>query len=192
MGLSGLGDLVLTCSSEQSRNFSSGSRWGEAKRRSRAAEGSLSKALHLRHSDRFAHRQSVDMPICAAVERARGIIEIDAVIEACGSASEGELACSCAGPIIRQVDRKIDGALADQERAVKWSWAMQVEAGEKGTFWNGVRNHLAKKHLKEMKVGDQAFFYHSSEGKEIVGIVEVIKGYYPDHWTRPAYSAWLM
>jgi len=61
-----------------------------------------------------------------------------------------------------------------------WSWQQQVEAGEKGTFWDGVRNHLAKKHLKEMKVGDQAFFYHSGEEKAVVGIVEIIKGYYPD------------
>ncbi|MBV9393725.1 MAG: EVE domain-containing protein [Methylobacteriaceae bacterium] len=61
-----------------------------------------------------------------------------------------------------------------------WSWDQQVEAGEKGTFWNGVRNHLAKKHLKEMKVGDQAFFYHSGEEKAVVGIVEIIRAYYPD------------
>ncbi len=61
-----------------------------------------------------------------------------------------------------------------------WSWQQQVEAGEKGTFWNGVRNHLAKKHLKDMKVGDQAFFYHSGEEKAVVGIVEIIKPYYPD------------
>jgi predicted RNA-binding protein with PUA-like domain len=61
-----------------------------------------------------------------------------------------------------------------------WSWDKQVEAGEKGTFWNGVRNHLAKKHLKEMKVGDEAFFYHSGEEKAVVGIVEIIKAYYPD------------
>lgn len=62
-----------------------------------------------------------------------------------------------------------------------WSWAMQVEAGAKGTFWNGVRNHLAKQHLMAMKLGDEVFFYHSNEGKEIVGIVKVIKTYYPDH-----------
>ncbi|MBV8850087.1 MAG: EVE domain-containing protein [Methylobacteriaceae bacterium] len=61
-----------------------------------------------------------------------------------------------------------------------WSWDQQVEAGNKGTFWNGVRNHLAKKHLKEMKVGDEAFFYHSGEEKAVVGIVEIIKAYYPD------------
>ena len=57
---------------------------------------------------------------------------------------------------------------------------MQVDAGAKGTFWNGVRNHLAKQHLMAMKVGEQAFFYHSNEGKEIVGIVTIIKPYYPD------------
>ena len=42
----------------------------------------------------------------------------------------------------------------------------------KGTFWNGVRNHSAKLHLMAMKVGEEAFFYHSNEGKEIVGIVD--------------------
>ena len=63
----------------------------------------------------------------------------------------------------------------------KWSWAMQVEAAETGTFWNGVRNHLAKQQLMAMKIGDHGFFYHSNEGLEIVGIVEVIKEYYPDH-----------
>ena len=61
-----------------------------------------------------------------------------------------------------------------------WSWQQQLAAGDKGTFWSGVRNHLAKKHLKEMKVGDQAFFYHSGEEKAVVGIVEIIKAYYPD------------
>jgi predicted RNA-binding protein with PUA-like domain len=63
----------------------------------------------------------------------------------------------------------------------KWSWQQQVEAGEKGTFWNGVRNHMAKQNLMAMQVGEQAFFYHSNEGKEIVGIVTIIKPYYPDH-----------
>ncbi len=63
----------------------------------------------------------------------------------------------------------------------KWSFADQVEAGDKGTFWNGVRNHGAKQHLMAMKVGDQGFFYHSNDGKAVVGIVEVVKPYYPDH-----------
>jgi predicted RNA-binding protein with PUA-like domain len=62
-----------------------------------------------------------------------------------------------------------------------WSWDQQVAAGAKGTFWNGVRNHLAKIHLMAMKKGEQAFFYHSNQDKAIVGIVEVIKSYYPDH-----------
>lgn len=62
----------------------------------------------------------------------------------------------------------------------KWSWDDQVAASEKGTHWNGVRNHLAKKHLQAMQVGDRGFFYHSNEGKAVVGIVEVIRPYYPD------------
>ena len=62
----------------------------------------------------------------------------------------------------------------------KWSWQMQVKAGAKGTHWDGVRNHLAKLQLMAMKTGDTGFFYHSNEGKEIVGIVEVIKEAYPD------------
>ncbi|SCW87115.1 EVE domain-containing protein [Ancylobacter rudongensis] len=62
----------------------------------------------------------------------------------------------------------------------KWSWDQQVAAAEKGTHWDGVRNHLAKQQLLAMKLGDRGFFYHSNEGKEIVGIVEVIKEAYPD------------
>lgn len=62
----------------------------------------------------------------------------------------------------------------------KWSWDQQVAAGAKGTHWDGVRNHLAKQQLLAMKIGDRGFFYHSNEGKEIVGIVEVIKEAYPD------------
>ncbi len=61
-----------------------------------------------------------------------------------------------------------------------WSWRQQVKAGAKGTSWNGVRNHSAKQNLMAMKVGDEAFFYHSNEGKEIVGIVAVTKPYHPD------------
>ncbi len=61
-----------------------------------------------------------------------------------------------------------------------WSWDQQVASGAKGTFWNGVRNHLAKKHLMAMQKGDQGFFYHSNEERAIIGVVEVIKTYYPD------------
>ena len=67
----------------------------------------------------------------------------------------------------------------------KWSWDQQVEADAKGTFWNGVRNHSAKLNMIAMKKGDQGFFYHSNEGKEIVGIVEVIREAYPDPTAEP-------
>jgi predicted RNA-binding protein with PUA-like domain len=52
--------------------------------------------------------------------------------------------------------------------------------GEGTTSWNGVRNYQAAGNMKAMKKGDKAFFYHSNEGKEIVGIVEIAKEYYPD------------
>jgi predicted RNA-binding protein with PUA-like domain len=61
-----------------------------------------------------------------------------------------------------------------------WSWDQQVKDGAKGTPWTGVRNHSAKLNLMKMKKGDQAFFYHSNVGKEIVGIVEVVREHYPD------------
>jgi predicted RNA-binding protein with PUA-like domain len=61
-----------------------------------------------------------------------------------------------------------------------WSWDEQVKVGAKGTAWTGVRNFTAKANLEKMKKGDRAFFYHSNEGKEIVGIVEVSKEHYPD------------
>jgi len=67
----------------------------------------------------------------------------------------------------------------------KWSWDAQVAAGERGTFWDGVRNHSAKLNLMAMKKGDQGFFYHSHEGLEIVGIVEVIREAYPDPTAAP-------
>jgi predicted RNA-binding protein with PUA-like domain len=61
-----------------------------------------------------------------------------------------------------------------------WSWDMQVKKGAKGEMWSGVRNFTARENLKTMKKGDRAFFYHSNVGKEIVGIVEVIREHYPD------------
>ena len=67
----------------------------------------------------------------------------------------------------------------------KWSWEQQVAAGAEGTFWNGVRNHSAKLNLIAMKKGDTGFFYHSNEGKEVVGIVEVIREAYPDPTAEP-------
>ena len=61
-----------------------------------------------------------------------------------------------------------------------WSWDQQVAKGAKGEAWTGVRNFTARQNLVKMKKGDRAFFYHSNEGKEIVGIVEVIREHYPD------------
>ena len=56
-----------------------------------------------------------------------------------------------------------------------WSVDQQIKAGSKGANWDGVRNYQAANNLKSMKRGDLCFFYHSNIGKEIVGIVEVIK-----------------
>ncbi len=61
-----------------------------------------------------------------------------------------------------------------------WSWDDQVKAGAKGTAWDGVRNYVARKNLKAMKKGDRAFFYHSGDDKQVVGIVEVTREYRPD------------
>src|SRR5467141_4055676 len=61
-----------------------------------------------------------------------------------------------------------------------WSWDQQVAKGAKGEAWTGVRNFTARQNLVKMKKGDKAFFYHSNEGKGIVGIAEIIKEAYPD------------
>ena len=60
-----------------------------------------------------------------------------------------------------------------------WSWDDQVKKGVE--HWDGVRNYQASNNMKAMKKGDRAFFYHSVNEKRIVGIVEVVKEYYPDH-----------
>ena len=61
-----------------------------------------------------------------------------------------------------------------------WSIDQQKNSGSKGVVWDGVRNFQASNNLKKMKKGDLCFFYHSNEGKEIVGIVEVIKSSFID------------
>jgi predicted RNA-binding protein with PUA-like domain len=66
-----------------------------------------------------------------------------------------------------------------------WSWDQQVKSGKKGEAWTGVRNHTAKQNLMKMQKGDRAFFYHSNVGKEIVGIVEVVRAHYPDPSAKP-------
>ena len=61
-----------------------------------------------------------------------------------------------------------------------WSLDQQIKSGLRGSMWDGVRNYQAANNLKKMKRGDLCFFYHSNIGKEIVGIVKVIKEAYPD------------
>lgn len=62
----------------------------------------------------------------------------------------------------------------------KWSWAQQKAKGEVGEEWTGVRNYLARNNMRAMKIGDKGFFYHSNEGLEVVGIVEVCALSHPD------------
>ena len=67
-----------------------------------------------------------------------------------------------------------------------WSIEQQKKAGAKGATWDGVRNHQAANNLKQMKKGDLCFFYHSNIGKEIVGIVEVIRTAFIDPTDKQA------
>jgi predicted RNA-binding protein with PUA-like domain len=60
----------------------------------------------------------------------------------------------------------------------KYSWSRLLADGR--THWDGVRNHQAAINLKAMRIGDQAFFYHSNEGLEIVGVAEIVREAYPD------------
>ena len=75
------------------------------------------------------------------------------------------------------MDNKINYWLIKSEPST-WSWSDQKKA--KKDMWDGVRNYQARNNLKKMKVGDLCFFYHSNIGKEIVGIVKVIKKAFPD------------
>ena len=61
-----------------------------------------------------------------------------------------------------------------------WSWEMQVKRGAEGEPWNGVRNFQANNNMKAMQLGDRCFFYHSNIGKEIVGIMKVVRLAHPD------------
>ena len=70
----------------------------------------------------------------------------------------------------------------------KYSWDQFNRDGR--TFWDGVRNYAARNNLKAMKEGDEAFFYHSNEGLEIVGIAMVVKEHYPDPTTDE--DAWVV
>ncbi len=65
----------------------------------------------------------------------------------------------------------------------KWGWEKQKARGEKGEEWDGVRNYQARNNMRAMQIGDLGFFYHSNEGLEVVGIVEVCKTVHPDSTT---------
>ena len=60
-----------------------------------------------------------------------------------------------------------------------WSWDDHVKKGVE--HWDGVRNHQASNNMKDMKIGDLGFFYHSVNEKQVVGIVEIVREHYPDH-----------
>ena len=61
-----------------------------------------------------------------------------------------------------------------------FSYDALAKLGKKGHFWDGVRNYQARNNMRAMKLGDKGFFYHSNEGKDVVGILEVIKLAHPD------------
>ena len=65
-----------------------------------------------------------------------------------------------------------------------WSWIDQIKSGIKGAEWNGVRNFQASKNLKNMKIGDRCFFYHTGKVKSIVGVAEVTKEAFIDKTDR--------
>ena len=67
-----------------------------------------------------------------------------------------------------------------------WSWDQQVAKGDVGEEWDGVRNYQARNFMRDMKIGDQGFFYHSQKDREIVGVVEVIAEAHPDSTTDDA------
>ena len=61
-----------------------------------------------------------------------------------------------------------------------WSWTQQVKCGSKGAEWEGVRNYQPAKNLKNMKIGDRCFFYHTGKEKKIIGVVEVVREHFLD------------
>ncbi len=64
-----------------------------------------------------------------------------------------------------------------------WGWPHQVARGEAGEEWDGIRNYQARNNMRAMKIGDRGFFYHSNVGKEVVGVVEVVRESAPDSTT---------
>ena len=65
----------------------------------------------------------------------------------------------------------------------KWSWEQQKDKGDAGEEWDGIRNYQARNNMRQMELGDRAFFYHSNEGLEVVGIAEVSALSAPDSTT---------
>jgi len=65
----------------------------------------------------------------------------------------------------------------------KWSWDQQKAKGDAGEEWDGIRNYQARNYMRDMKIGDRAFFYHSNKGLEVVGICEVSAESAPDSTT---------
>lgn len=70
-----------------------------------------------------------------------------------------------------------------KSEADTWSWDQQVARGAAGEQWDGVRNYQARNNMREMKIGDRGFFYHSQKEKAVVGIVEVCAECHPDSST---------
>ena len=71
-----------------------------------------------------------------------------------------------------------------------WGWEDQLKRGAKGEPWDGVRNFLANKNMKQMQIGDRAFFYHSVNEKRIMGTVSIIKQHTRTTQTPKGASAW--
>ncbi len=65
-----------------------------------------------------------------------------------------------------------------------WGWDQQVAKGEAGEEWDGIRNYQARNNMRQMKLGDLGFFYHSIDEKRVVGVVEVCKLIHPDSTTE--------
>ena len=70
-----------------------------------------------------------------------------------------------------------------KSEASTWSWDQQVAKGEAGEEWDGIRNYQARNHMRDMKIGDRGFFYHSQTEKAVVGIVEICAEIHPDSTT---------
>jgi predicted RNA-binding protein with PUA-like domain len=87
------------------------------------------------------------------------------------------------GSIITRIQENLMAYWLFKSEPFKWSWDMQKAKGDAGEEWDGIRNYQARNFMRDMKIGDLGFFYHSNEGKEIVGIVEVCNEIHPDSTT---------